>query len=236
MTDTDATIHTPVEVVLWDIGQVIYPSPFERLGDVERAAGLPEGLLPRGPFAPGGDAAYREVDLGTREEPDYWRELDASARAYVPDFDVHLALRGLGWRGHGRAPVVALLADIPARYRQAVLTNDSTAFLGSGWHEQWELGEHFELIVDSVDIGVRKPDARAYQAAVDRLAVPADRILFVDDLTVNVDAARAAGLQAYRFDTTDPGTAVTELRTILALPHPTGGGKAAEPSPPLVPG
>jgi HAD superfamily hydrolase (TIGR01509 family) len=211
-------VTPPVEVVLWDIGQVIYPSPFERLADVEQQAGLPAGLLPRGPFATGGDAAYTAVDEGLREEPAYWRDLDAAARVHVPDFDVHLALRALGWRGRARPVVVDLLRDIPARYRQAVLTNDSTAFLGAGWHRDWELRDCVELIVDSVDIGARKPDPAAYAAAVDALAVPAERILFVDDLTVNVRAARDAGLQAYRFDTTDPAGAVSDLRTLLDLP------------------
>ncbi len=206
-----------IEVVLWDIGQVIYPSPFERLADVERASGLPVGLLPRGPFATDGAAAYTEVDEGRREEPGYWRELDALAQAYDPGFDVHLALRALGWRGHGRPVVVELLREVPSRYRQAVLTNDSTAFLGAGWHEDWELREHFEVIVDSVDIGARKPDPAAYAAAVEVLHVPPERVLFVDDLTVNVSAAIGCGLQAYRFDTTAPDAAVADLRARLAL-------------------
>ncbi len=130
---------------------------------------------------------------------------------------MHLALRELGWRGRGRPVVLELLREIPSRYRQAVLTNDSTAFLGAGWHEQWELREHFELIVDSVVIGARKPDPAAYAAAVDALCVPPERVLFIDDLTVNVAAAIASGLQAYRFDTTDPGAAVAGIRARLAL-------------------
>lgn len=209
---------SPIEVVLWDIGQVIYPSPFERLGDVEQAAGLPDGLLPRGPFTAGGDAAYAEVDEGRQEERAYWHDLDTLARERLPDFDVHLALRALGWRGHGRPVVVDLLRDVPSRYRQAVLTNDATAFLGAGWRRDWELREFFELILDSVEVGARKPDRAAYVAAVDALAVPPDRVLFVDDLTVNVRAARDCGLQAYRFDTTDPAASVAELRTLLTLP------------------
>ena len=77
--------------------------------------------------------------------------------------------------------------------------------------------EHFEVIVDSRDIGIRKPDLRAYASASDALQVAPGRILFVDDLTVNVAAAREAGMQAYRFDTTAPAEAVMDLRTLLDL-------------------
>jgi putative hydrolase of the HAD superfamily len=61
--------------------------------------------------------------------------------------------------------------------------------------------------VDSVELGVRKPDARAYTAAAAAIGLPVARCLFVDDLTVNVLASRAAGMPAERFDVTDvPGS------------------------------
>jgi len=98
-----------------------------------------------------------------------------------------------------------------------VLTNDATKFLGVGWKDGWEYAASFELIVDSLDIGLRKPDPRAFTAAVDLLEVDPARVLFIDDLHVNVDGARAAGLHGYRFDTTDPVASVTALRDLLEL-------------------
>jgi putative hydrolase of the HAD superfamily len=113
--------------------------------------------------------------------------------------------------------VLGLLADIPTRYRQAVLTNDATKFLGDGWRETWEYSGYFERIVDSLDIGVRKPQVEAYTAAVERLGAEPGRVLFIDDLTANVEGARAAGLQGFRFDTTDPAASVAELRELLGV-------------------
>ncbi|MCO4769499.1 MAG: HAD-IA family hydrolase [Deltaproteobacteria bacterium] len=48
--------------------------------------------------------------------------------------------------------------------------------------------------------GVRKPDAEAYLGPVRRLGRPADELIFVDDRTKNVDAARAAGLHGVLFE------------------------------------
>jgi putative hydrolase of the HAD superfamily len=209
-----------IDAVLWDIGQVVYQSPFERFGELEAHTGMPPGTLPRGPFSAGGDPEYDAVDSGARDEPDYWRDIEALARTTVPGLHIYEVLRELGWEGRGRAPVVDLLTEIPSRYRQAVLTNDATKFLGVGWRDTWEYAGLFERIVDSLDIGVRKPDVRAFHAAVDLLGLPPERVLFVDDLTVNVEGARAAGLQGYRFETTDVAGSVAGLRALLGLPSP----------------
>jgi FMN phosphatase YigB (HAD superfamily) len=208
---------TGIDVVLWDIGQVLYQSPFERFTELEERVGMPVGTLPRGFFAPGGDPLWDAVDSGELDEPEYWRAIEATCQENVPGLHLYDALRELGWDGRGRPVVLQLMADIPSRYRQAVLTNDATKFLGVGWKDTWEYASHFERIIDSLDIDLRKPDVRAYAAAVDLLGADPARTLFIDDLEVNVAGARSAGLQGFRFDTTDPAASVTALRSILDL-------------------
>jgi FMN phosphatase YigB (HAD superfamily) len=215
-----ATDSPTIEAVLWDIGQVIYPSPFERFDELEDRLGIPHETLLRGPFSAAGDPEYKLVDAGLREEPGYWHDLEATGRTVRPDFDMHSSLRDLGWRGQGRPVVVALLNEIPAKFRQAVLTNDATAFLGPSWRKDWELRHLFEVIIDSLDLGVRKPDPVAYESAAAALGLEPSRVLFVDDLTVNVVGARKTGMHAFRFDTTNPTESVAQLRSLLL---PTSG-------------
>ena len=208
---------TDIDLVLWDIGQVLYQSPFERFDELEAHTGIPAGTLPRGPFGTEPDPSYDAVDSGERDEPEYWRDIEALAQQSVPGLHIYDALRELGWDGRGRPVVLALLADIASRYRQAVLTNDATKFLGEGWRDTWEYAGYFERVVDSLDIGVRKPHAAAFTAAVELLDVDPARVLFVDDLEVNVRGARDAGLQGFRFETTDPTGSVAGLRALLGL-------------------
>ena len=66
-------------------------------------------------------------------------------------------------------------------------------------------------------IGVRKPHPDAYRAAADALRVAVEECLFVDDLTVNVDAARAAGMAALRFDVMDPAGSVAAILRSIGL-------------------
>ncbi len=53
-------------------------------------------------------------------------------------------------------------------------------------------------VVYSCDIGVVKPERRAFAEAAARCPVPATRVRYVDDLAENVSAARALGFRAYQ--------------------------------------
>ena len=54
--------------------------------------------------------------------------------------------------------------------------------------------ELFEVIIDSSAVGVRKPDPRIFQLALDALGVPAHEAAFVDDHPGNIAAAEALGM------------------------------------------
>lgn len=68
---------------------------------------------------------------------------------------------------------------------------------------------HFDVAVGSHQIGVRKPDARAYEQAVSALGVPRHNILFLDDSERNVQAATELGLRARRTH------GIREVRNVL---------------------
>ena len=45
-----------------------------------------------------------------------------------------------------------------------------------------------------------KPNAGVYLAAAENVQTPPQHCLFIDDLQANVEGARAAGMQAIRFE------------------------------------
>ena len=68
-----------------------------------------------------------------------------------------------------------------------------------------------EIFLSSI-IGLRKPQAEAYRHVVEAIGVPAGRIVFFDDLSENVEAARAVGLQAVHVrSSADVATALDAL-------------------------
>jgi len=52
-------------------------------------------------------------------------------------------------------------------------------------------------VVISGEVGLRKPQAAIYELALQRLRLPADRVLFIDDAEPNVLGARRVGMQAF---------------------------------------
>jgi len=58
------------------------------------------------------------------------------------------------------------------------------------------LDSHFNHKFASHLMGLVKPDADSYEHVIKELAVDAQKILFFDDNLINVEAARAAGMQA----------------------------------------
>ena len=51
----------------------------------------------------------------------------------------------------------------------------------------------FEVVVDSANVGMRKPDPEIYELTLERLGLDAPECVFVDDIEVNCDGAAALG-------------------------------------------
>ncbi len=190
-----------IEAVVFDMGGILHPTPFEVLGPMAEAHGWPLDAFPRGPFDPDADSDYVEMDRGRLREPEYWGRVSARLAERSIAFDVHDVV---DWTGRDRIEVVDAIRRVGRTYRTAILTNDATDWLGAGWRHRWWLRDAFELMVDAAEEGLRKPAADIYRRVLDRLGVAAERSVFVDDLTVNCEGAAAVGMRPFWFDVTEP--------------------------------
>jgi putative hydrolase of the HAD superfamily len=98
-------------------------------------------------------------------------------------------------------------------YRMAILTNNVREWEPL-WRSMLPIDEIFELVVDSGFEGVRKPEPAIYELTLERLGVAAEAVLFLDDLEVNCDAARALGMQAVHYRSN--AQAIAEVESALA--------------------
>ena len=113
-------------------------------------------------------------------------------------------------------PMIDLMREIKASGRRMALLTNNVREWEPLWRSMLPVDEIFELVVDSGFVGVRKPDAAIYQLTLARLnGIGAEECLFVDDVQVNVDAARAIGMTAVHFR--DNGQAIGEIRHALGL-------------------
>ena len=110
--------------------------------------------------------------------------------------------------------MIAFMASLRADgYRMALLTNNVRE-----WELRWRalapIDDIFELVVDSAFVGVRKPDPEIYELTVTGLGVPAAECLFLDDIEVNCEGARRAGMPTVVFRDTEQ--AIADVRAVLA--------------------
>jgi epoxide hydrolase-like predicted phosphatase len=96
---------------------------------------------------------------------------------------------------------MSLLDDVRQLHRTY-----KTALLSNAWDdlrqviaEKWHFEDAFDELIISAEVKLAKPDRRIFQLAVERMGVEPDQAIFIDDFRHNVEAARAAGLQAIWF-------------------------------------
>jgi putative hydrolase of the HAD superfamily len=99
-------------------------------------------------------------------------------------------------------------------YRMAMLTNNVREWEPL-WRSMLPVDEIFETVVDSAFVGCRKPESRIYAMTLERLGMPAESCLFVDDVQVNCEGATRAGINAVHFR--DNEQAIGEIRSALGL-------------------
>jgi putative hydrolase of the HAD superfamily len=109
--------------------------------------------------------------------------------------------------------MIELMAELRGRgLRMAMLTNNVREWEPL-WRAMLPVDEIFETVIDSAFVGCRKPEAKIYEITLERLGLPAESCVFVDDILVNCEAARELGLQAVHFQ--DTAQATSELRALL---------------------
>lgn len=210
--------------LVFDFGGPVLLTPFELRPIAEASLGLPAGSFTwAGPFDPDTDGAWRSFQAGGMTEREYWdvrlaefTEIVGRA-ATVPEMFAHF------YSGTQeqlvRPGARSLMRDAKAAgLRVGVLTNDLTAFHDQAWLDRMTIIREFDAMVDGRTDGVMKPDPAAYRLMLERLGVPAEGTVFIDDQPRNLQGARTAGLIPVHLDPVRPDEGFAEARTLLGLP------------------
>ena len=142
-----------------------------------------------------------------------------------PSVDSRIAQRVVFRRGLAAcgAMIDAVRQVKRAGYRTALLTNISRS--GEAvWRSLFAVDDLFDVVVDSSQVGLRKPDPAIFRLTCERLGLQPEQCLFVDDLRCNVDAAADLGMTTLQCK--DPVVVADEVVEMLL-----GRPAAAEPEP-----
>lgn len=110
-------------------------------------------------------------------------------------------------------PSYKLLNELKGKYKLALLTNAKI-----GLWDEWKEGrlrEYFEVIVDSSEVHILKPDERIFKILLEKLQLKPEECLFIDDGIDNTQAAEKLGFKTVYFN--KPEESVIEIRKELGM-------------------
>lgn len=150
-----------------------------------------------------------------------WADAETEAIARHPDLADEIRAFRARWHEMVRAPLPGaepLLGDLAVA---GVPLYAITNFAADTFREstvRFPFFAHFKGIVVSGDEKLLKPDPRIYQCLAERYTLNLAECVFIDDVAHNCDGARACGMHAIQFVSSDATRAA--LAGLGVLPHP----------------
>lgn len=235
-------MDAPVEAVIWDYGGVISSPLFRGIGGFEADMGYPPGSILELIFGEtayigaegnprGGDPVDGAVPESASAVTHDWHRLEtgeigfeeymAGVMERAPqvlgrslDIDAYQQFTrdmplGIHW------PVVHRIRRLrDDGVKVALLTNNVKEF-GSAWRSTFPVDELFEVVVDSSEVGMRKPDPAIFALALRELGdIVPEHAVFLDDFPGNIAAARRLGMHGVLVEA-DPTSALAELERLV---------------------
>lgn len=204
-----------IQAVLWDFGGVVTTSPFEAFARYEREQGLPEGFIRRLNTVNPQDNAWARLERSELGVDAFCEAFEAEARAAGGELSGHAVLDCLS--GQPRPEMVRALRQVGTRFRTACLTNNVRHDTRSPDEaaEIRRIMAMFDVVIESREVGVRKPEPEFYRIALERVGVAPEAAVFLDDLGVNLKPAREMGMHTIKVGT--PDQALAELGALLGM-------------------
>src|SRR5258707_7367410 len=187
------------DALLFDLGRVVLDIDFNKtlLCWAGHAGCEPAQLLTR--FVR--DEIYHRHETGEISDAEYFAALRSSLGIELTDAQF---LEGWNEIFAGEMPgIAALLRRAAKRLPLYAFSNTNGAHVEHFSQRYAAVLGHFREIFLSSRIGLRKPDAAAYDHVVKAIVVPAERIVFFDDLAENIEGALAQRLTAVHVTSPD---------------------------------
>ena len=179
-----------VRVLALDLMDTVLRDPFREALEAATGRELAELFARRDP------EVYPAFERGELDEVTYWGHYAAAGITVDPAAFHRVRRAGT----HFLPGMAELLDDLAGRVERVTASNYPV------WIEQVardHLTGRIERVLASCHLGARKPDEVFYTRLLDAVGAEAHEVLFVDDRTENVEAARDVGIDAHHF--TDAG-------------------------------
>ncbi len=199
--------------LLVDFGGVLTTNVFQSFKEFAAGEGLPPDTIKRA-FKEDREALalLRRLEKGELDAPEF-----------EPLFAERIGVKGDRVEGlverlfAGVGPEERMLGAVKAAHDNGIKTGlISNSWGGSGIHyDGTPLEELFDAVVISGDVGMHKPQPEIFRLGAERIGVPPEDCVFVDDLRENCAGAEAVGMKAILHR--GPDSTLPELEKLLPI-------------------
>ena len=217
-----------IEAVLFDFNGVLTTSPFAHMAALGTDAGVDGQVvldLMLGPYDEDTDHAWHRFERGEITAAEYGADLFQRAQEANVQLDFGSLADMMSRLEIHDVVVDRIRALRDDGYRTGLVTNNVKE-ASKQWREMVPVDELFDVIIDSSEVGMRKPNPAIFRHALGLLGVPPEGAVFLDDAPGNVAGAEAAGLHGILVDAADPVPALEVLDALL-----TGESSSRESAP-----
>jgi len=183
------SIISPKHALIFDFGGVLMKTtdytPRHRWDD---RLGLPHGTVER---VVHGSPSWLQAQAGSLSTAAYWD--DIAKQLHLSADDIQSLADDFYSGDELDSQLIAYIRQQrSAGYKVALLSNDVPELTNK--LSKLGISDLFDALVISAQIGVMKPAPDAYLAVLERLNIPAEQGIFIDDRLENVEGAQAIGL------------------------------------------
>lgn len=184
-----------ISTVLWDVGGVLLTNGWDH---VERAAVLRQFELDADAFEQRHELANDAWEKGFMTAEQYLLQtVFYQPRPFTPDAFLEEMKKQSFLLPHGAMRILQELAASD-ELELAILNNEARE-LNDYRIERFQFGRYFDVFLSSCYLGLRKPDPRFFDLALDVLQRDPEEVVFIDDRAHNCEAAQTLGIHAIRY-------------------------------------
>ena len=184
-----------ISTIIWDVGGVLLTNGWDH---VERAAVLKQFALDSAPFEERHELVNDPWEKGFMTGEQYLQQtVFYQPRPFTPAAFLQ-AMRDRSVLLPGGA--IRILQDLAASEEmELVMLNNEARELNDYRIDHFELGRYFDVFLSSCYLGLRKPDPKFFELALDVLQRDPEEVAFIDDRPGNCEAAQSVGIHTIQY-------------------------------------
>ncbi len=196
-------IHSPTEVILFDLGNVILPFNHyqiaEKLYQFTRNKEFQDSQKIFSFLFDLQKGAINDLDIGKMSPPDFFQSIQKTLDLSIP-FDEFIPLwSDIFVEDRGVSKIILALKE---KRRLGLLSNTDPLHFNYIL-SKFPVIQIFDQWILSYEVGFKKPAVEIFQAAMKWASVEPEKIIFIDDIKEYVDVAASLGMHGIHFISSD---------------------------------